>query len=80
MNRLKAVLRCVYHAVLPPFLERLMTGDVHYYKSSKAAVGHYDYSLMDAYLSHMWLNLISGFDIAVRPNHMRPEDREFHNI
>ena len=80
MKRLIAVLRCVHHAFLPPFLERWLTGDVHYYKSSKVAVGHYDYSLMNAYLSHMRLNLVSAYDIAVRPHHMRIEDREFHGI
>ena len=30
MKRTLAILRCLWHALLPPALERLMTGRVHY--------------------------------------------------
>lgn len=44
-----------------------MTGELHYEGT-------------ETYLSHMRLNLVSAYDIAVRPHHMRIEDREFHDI
>jgi hypothetical protein len=80
MKRLRAVLRCAYHAFLPPFIERWMTGDVHYYKRQAVAEGYYSYGLTAAYYYHMKMNLRAVRKITLYPRSLTVGDREFHKL
>ena len=71
MKRLRAIVRCVYHAFLPPFIERWKNGNVHYQKNP-------EYSL--SYVGHMRLNLKAAYDLLIQPGHLSDEDKDFHKI
>ena len=76
---LGAVWKCVFHAFLPPQLEKAWTGDVHYFKAGLVSGGYYPYGLSQAYMGHMRLNLKALVSL-MRPWKLSEEDRRFHGL
>ena len=75
MNRLKAIWRCVFHACLPPCVERQFHGYCHYLDNEDGSRRENPWS----YWGHMRANLKSALVlITYRP--LSKEDREFHGI
>jgi hypothetical protein len=68
MKRTKAIVRSVYHAFLPPFIERWKTGRVHYHKNGVS------------YLGHMRLNLLDVYDLLFKFSQLSDEDRAYHKL
>jgi len=66
MRRIIAIIRCIYHAFLPPCVEKWRTGRVHYYPESN-------------YWYHMFLNLRAALKLLFFVP-MSPGSRKFHNL
>jgi hypothetical protein len=78
MKRLKAIIRCVYHAFLPPFIERWKIGTVHYQQYDDGRQRESEYRL--SYVGHMRLNLKAAYDLLIRPAQLSDEDKKFHKL
>ena len=78
MLRFKAILRCVYHAFLPPFVERWQNGRVHYQQYKDGSEKEAQYRL--SYLGHLRLNLWAVYVLAFHPAWLSEEDRAFHQL
>lgn len=64
--RLRALCRCLYHAFLPPFLEKAISGEVHY---------HPEWT----WFQHCKVNLKEAWKLAAFQE-LSDEDREFHRL
>lgn len=70
MKRLRAILRCLYHAVEPPLIERWRSGTCHYQDGVAEAW---------SYGRHANANLTEALRLVFfRP--MSEEDRKFHAL
>ena len=78
MKRLKAIVRCVYHAFLPPFIERWKKGTVHYQQYDDGSQKETKYRL--SYVGHMRLNLTAAYDLLIRPAQLSDDDRAFFGL
>lgn len=67
MKRLRAILRCLYHAAEPPVVERWCTGSCHYQDGGGAKW---------TYMEHAATNLGQAFRLLA----FLPVDGEFHGL
>lgn len=75
MKRLLAIWRCVWHGLMPPQIEELIYGRVHYMKEPR----DWDRWVV-CFFHHVEINMVDATLIAFAPHKLSEEDRKFHEL